>query len=207
MKYDRQTHRITIEYTGDVDDLVSSIDLQINDYNYYVSNHKDVIRDTLETLHSSVVTTYPDAQFFELRGIRVTHFNLPEKTWIGLGTMGNLFKEEVLPVRVILEVDNMDEHIEQFLSALKPLKLPDYEECMTSIKNIYKVITAILKRKVKVDEISVGLQLLPTPMTFTTFLTIKSFPENETAETLLPKISGLLKPYNTRVSINYGPLS
>ena len=204
MEYKRNTHKITIRYGGDANDLDCFIDLEIEDYDHYVTNHKDVIRDTLETLHSSVVTTYPDAKYLEFRGLIVRHFNIPERTWIGLGSFTDIFSEEV-SIYSNLEIGIMDEHIEQFLSAVKPFKLPTYEECMTSIKKIYKVTASLLKRKLTIDRISVGLHLYP--LKFMVFLDISSFPENETEETLLIKVDELLRPYNVRVSINNGPLS
>lgn len=204
MDYERKTHKITIRYGGDANDLDCFIDLEIKDYDYYTTNYKDVIRDTLETLHSSVVTTYPDAKYLELIGLIVRHFNIPERTWIGLGSFTDIFSEEV-SIYSNLEIGIMDEHIEQFLSAVNPLKLPTYEECMTSIRNIYKVTASLLKRKLTIDRISVGLHLFP--LKFMVFLNISSFPENETPETLLLKVDELLRPYNVRVSINNGPLS
>jgi hypothetical protein len=203
-EYERKTHNITIRYGGDVDSFNCSIDLHIKDYDYYVTNPKGVIRDTLETLHSSLVTHYPGRTSFMLISMYVTHYNIPERTWIGLGGLTDVFTDEISPF-TRLEVDNMDEHIEQFLSSVKPLKVPTYEECMTSIRNIYKVTDSLLKRKLTIDKISVGLQLFP--MKFMVFLDISSFPENETSETLLPKVDHLLKPYNVRVSINNGPMS
>lgn len=203
-EFERKTHKITIDYGGDSYSLYCFISVHVKDYDHYVTNYKDVIRDTLETLHSSVVTDYPDARYLELRGFNVTHFNIPENSWISIGTFTDIFTNEVTPFGNI-DISTMDESIELFLSAVIPLKLPTYEECMTSIRNIYKVTTGLLKRKLTIDGISVGLHLFP--LKFVVFLNIRSFPENETPETLLPKVAELLKPYNVMVSINNGPLS
>lgn len=198
---DREVYRLEVYIQDNHEEYVGIVlDVDIKQYDTYVTDSAGVMRDILNDMYSIITTNEPDKNIMIYSIVLKDHLNGGGSS-ILIGNHQTLFNfgGRLVPI----SIDNVEEGIEEYIEGLRPLNFPTGEECMTRLKRDNKIVTA-LTRKYKVKDINIELHVLPKMNSVCNI--IMTPPEGMDEEQFGLELAKGLKPYKIRPQINGGPI-
>ena len=202
--YSIDAHIKEVEDTADDQYFVIDLDVDIKQYETFVQNAGEVIKNIFNDAHSILVSNFDikGMGFMNINSMKLTDRLNGGGSTILIGKLKDLlsYSRSI----VIRMDDNLEEDMEMINSTVRKMNLPSPSECMTKIKRDHKLVT-MATRKYDVKDINIELTLLPK-ISSVVNVVLNSTPENEDEESIGFKLAKSLKPYKVRPQINGGPI-
>lgn len=202
--YSIDAHIKEVEDTADDQYFVIDLDVDIKQYETFVQNAGEVIKNIFNDTHSILVSNFDikGMGFMNINSMKLTDRLNGGGSTILIGKLKDLlsYSRSI----VIRMDDNLEEDMEMINSTVRKMNLPSPSECMTKIKRDHKLVT-MATRKYDVKDINIELTLLPK-ISSVVNVVLNSTPENEDEESIGFKLAKSLKPYKVRPQINGGPI-